>query len=61
MFFDPVGVNQNAMRFTEAFLIYCLLSESPPFDDRAWDEVARNHTLTATPRSRSGIQTAAGR
>ena len=46
--FDPVGVNQNAMRFTEAFLIYCLLSDSPAFDDRAWDEVARNHAMTAT-------------
>jgi glutamate--cysteine ligase len=46
--FDPVGVNQNAMRFTEALLIYCLLSESPAFDDRAWEEVARNHAHTAT-------------
>ena len=46
--FDPVGVNQNTMRFTEAFLIYCLLSDSPAFDDRAWDEVAQNHALTAT-------------
>jgi glutamate--cysteine ligase len=26
---DPVGVNQSQMRFLEALLIYCLLSESP--------------------------------
>jgi glutamate--cysteine ligase len=26
---DPVGVNQNELRFLEALLIYCLLEESP--------------------------------
>jgi glutamate--cysteine ligase len=45
--FDPVGINQNAMRFVEAFAVYCLLQDSPPMDDRAWDEAARNHTQTA--------------
>jgi len=46
--FDPVGISQNAMRFIEAFLIYCLLHESPKFDDEAWKESARNHSATAT-------------
>ena len=41
--FDPVGVNQNAMRFMEAFLIYCLLLESPPLDESGWQESSRNH------------------
>lgn len=45
--FDPVGVNQNSMRFTEAFLIYCLLHESPEFDEQSWLETSRNHSLTA--------------
>jgi glutamate--cysteine ligase len=45
--FDPVGVNQNAMRFMEAFLIYCLLNDSPPLDDDSWHEIARNHSQTA--------------
>lgn len=45
--FDPVGVNQNAMRFTEAFLIYCLLHESPPMDEQSLRESSRNHSLTA--------------
>lgn len=45
--FDPVGINQNAMRFIEAFLIYCLLQDSPPFDDRTYQEVLRNHGQTA--------------
>lgn len=46
--FDPVGINQNTMRFIEAFLIYCMLQESPPLDDARWEEIARNHSGTAT-------------
>jgi len=45
--FDPTGINQNAMRFVEAFLVYCLLYDSPPFDDRTFQEVLRNHGQTA--------------
>lgn len=45
--FDPVGINQNEMRFMEAFLVYCLLQESPPFDDDAWVESGSNQTRTA--------------
>jgi len=45
--FDPSGINQNTMRFVEAFLIYCLLEDSPELDDVALDEVRRNHTETA--------------
>jgi glutamate--cysteine ligase len=45
--FDPVGINQNVMRFVEAFVIYCLLQDSPPLDERSFDEAARNHTQTA--------------
>lgn len=45
--FDPVGINQNAMRFMEAFLIYCLLEDSPPLDDNGSAEASRNHTQTA--------------
>jgi glutamate--cysteine ligase len=45
--FDPVGINQNAMRFVEAFLVYCLLKESPPLDQKSSSEAARNHAQTA--------------
>ena len=45
--FDPVGINQNAMRFMEAFLVYCMLQDSPKFDQAAWEEVHRNHTQAA--------------
>ena len=46
--FDPVGISQNAMRFMEAFLIYCLLQDSPDFDDGLSKESAENHAGTAT-------------
>jgi glutamate--cysteine ligase len=45
--FDPVGVNQNAMRFMEAFLVYCLLEDSPPFETEDYEEAAENHATTA--------------
>jgi glutamate--cysteine ligase len=45
--FDPAGINQNTMRFMEAFLLYCLLEDSPPLDEAGLEEVAANHTLTA--------------
>lgn len=45
--FDPSGINQNTMRFIEAFLIYCLLEDSPKIDDDAIVEISRNHTATA--------------
>ena len=44
---DPAGINQNTMRFMEAFLIYCLLEDSPPFDQRSDDETKRNQTHMA--------------
>jgi len=44
---DPAGINQNTMRFMEAFLIYCLLEESQPFDAVALAETSRNQSHTA--------------
>lgn len=44
---DPVGINQNTMRFMEAFLVYCLLEESPPFDSDTIEETKRNQSQTA--------------
>lgn len=42
--FDPCGINQNTMRFVEAFLVYCLLEESPYLDCDSSSEAARNQT-----------------
>ena len=44
---DPAGINQNTMRFMEAFLVYCLLEDSPPFDDATLEETKFNQTGTA--------------
>ncbi len=45
--FDPCGINQNTMRFIEAFLIYCLLEESPLIDDADLIEAGSNQLQTA--------------
>jgi len=45
--FDPCGINQNTMRFTEAFLIYCLLENSAPFNDAGDAETKFNQLETA--------------
>jgi len=44
---DPAGVNQNTMRFMEAFLVFCLLEDSPPFDAASYRESVRNQTEVA--------------
>ena len=49
--FDPVGVNQNKLRFLEAFLALCLLKDSPPIADSEQHAVDRNH-LTVAHRGR---------
>lgn len=44
---DPAGINQNTMRFVEAFLIYCMLEDSPPLCSASLDETKLNQTTTA--------------
>jgi len=46
--FDPAGISQNTMRFIEAFLIYCLLQDSPKISASELDEITWNHKETAT-------------
>ena len=45
--YDPCGINQNTMRFVEAFLIYCLLEHSPKLQGEGLQEISRNHANTA--------------
>ena len=45
--FDPCGINQNAMRFMEALLIYCLIKDSPKLGVEELGEVMSNQTGTA--------------
>lgn len=32
--FTPMGINENQILFLDVFALYCLLSDSPPIDDR---------------------------
>jgi glutamate--cysteine ligase len=45
--FDPVGVNQNKLRFLEAFLALCLLRESAPIGQGEQASLDANHLLVA--------------
>jgi glutamate--cysteine ligase len=45
--FDPVGVNQNKLRFLEAFLALCLLRESAPISIGEQAALDANHLLVA--------------
>jgi glutamate--cysteine ligase len=45
--FDPVGVNQNKLRFLEMFAALCLLKDSPPIDTSEQNDLDRNHVIVA--------------
>ncbi len=45
--FDPVGVNQNKLRFLEAFLALCLLRDSAPISQEEQASLDANHLLVA--------------
>jgi glutamate--cysteine ligase len=45
--FDPVGVNQNKLRFLEAFLAMCVLRSSPPIDRAEQEQLDNNHLVVA--------------
>ncbi|HEY5263492.1 MAG TPA: glutamate--cysteine ligase [Steroidobacteraceae bacterium] len=49
--FDPVGVNQNKLRFLEAFLALCLLRDSEPIGQGEQADLDGNH-LTVARRGR---------
>ena len=53
--FDPVGINQQQIRFLEAFLFYCLLESSSPIDaDENRINIA-NHSAVAAEGRRPGL------
>jgi glutamate--cysteine ligase len=53
--FDPVGVNQNKLRFLEAFAAFCVLRESRSIE--AWEQadLDGNHATVAREGRRPGI------
>jgi len=53
--FDPVGVNQNKLRFLEAFAAYCVLSASPPIETPEQQELDGNHVRVAREGRKPGL------
>jgi glutamate--cysteine ligase len=53
--FDPVGVNQNKLRFLEAFLALCLLKDSPPINDSEQGRLDANHVTVARRGREPGL------
>ncbi len=53
---DPVGVNQTQLRFVEALLIHCLLTESPAIDAAEQAEIDARDLLVAREGRRPGLE-----
>jgi glutamate--cysteine ligase len=53
--FDPVGVNQNKLRFLEAFLALCLMKESAPIADSEQAALDQNHVTVARRGREPGL------
>ena len=53
--FDPVGISQAHVRFLEVFLVYCLLTDSPPIDAAERSANQRNHADVATRGREPGL------
>jgi len=54
--FDPLGVNEDQLRFLEAFLVFCLLHDSPPMSDEELAEMAHNQQIVATAGRKPGLE-----
>ena len=53
--FDPVGVNQNKLRFLEVFLTLCLMKDSPPIDTSEQETLDANHATVARRGREPGL------
>jgi glutamate--cysteine ligase len=53
--FDPVGVNQNKLRFLEAFLALCVLKDSPFIDSSEEGPLDQNHVTVARRGREPGL------
>jgi len=45
--YDPLGINSEQIYFLEAFLLFCLLHDSPPLSERERIEIDENELITA--------------
>ena len=53
--FDPVGVNQNKLRFLEAFLALCVLKDSPLISSSEEGPLDQNHVTVARRGREPGL------
>ena len=53
---DPVGMNQNQLRFLETLLLHCLLADSPPIGPDEQREIDRRDLDTAREGRRPGLE-----
>lgn len=53
---DPLGINEAELRFLEAFLIACLLHDSPPISAEEQKEIEHNQIATARHGRDSQLQ-----
>jgi len=54
--YDPLGINQSQLYFLEAFLIFCLLHESPLIDKTERKEIDDNEMSVAHAGRRPGLR-----
>jgi glutamate--cysteine ligase len=57
---DPVGINQNELRFIETLLVHCLLSPSPPIDAAEQREIDARDLAVAREGRRPGLELVSG-
>ena len=53
--FDPIGINRRTAGFLEIFLVYCLLTESPPAGPDEYQHNAANHLDVARRGREPGL------
>jgi glutamate--cysteine ligase len=58
--FEPVGISASTMRFLDVFLLYCLLSDSPPDTPEEIACVSRNQECVAQRGRASGLKLGCG-
>lgn len=54
--FLPVGIDVELMRFVDAFLLFCLLGDSPACDDDGRAELIANNKVVVNEGRRPGVQ-----
>jgi glutamate--cysteine ligase len=54
--FDPVGVNQNKLRFLEAFAALCVLKHSEPIGAGEQEQLDANHAIVAHRGREPGLK-----